>query len=71
MSVFNVDPEMSNRDVAASFMAYGEVKAVTVHPSLQGCRLVEYYDVRHAEAALQALSGSAAKVPTISEVSMV
>ena len=49
---------------------YGDVKDVREDPQVQGCWLVEYYDIRHAAAAFKGLSRSSsshATLPVVSE----
>jgi hypothetical protein len=64
----NVAPEMSNEDVLVVLQKYGEIKAVMAHPTIPGCRLVEFYDLRHAAEAFQKINSAPGKIPTISEV---
>lgn len=47
---------------------YGEVYSILTPPDNPHKRHIEFCDVRHAQAAKQALEGIAAKIPTISEV---
>ncbi|XP_010525465.1 PREDICTED: protein MEI2-like 2 isoform X2 [Tarenaya hassleriana] len=56
--VFNVDSSVSNDELRQIFSAYGEVKEIRETPHRQFHRFIEYYDVRHAEAALKALNRS-------------
>jgi len=56
--------------LAEQFAVYGDVKDVREDPQIQGCWLVEYYDIRHAAAAFKALSRSSsvhATLPVVSE----
>eukprot|EP00884_Botryococcus_braunii_P020467 jgi/Botrbrau1/7103/Bobra.0165s0124.1 len=43
-----------------------DVKSIAKHPTVRKCRLVEFYDVRHAELAFQKINANP-RVPTISE----
>jgi hypothetical protein len=64
----NVAVEMSNEDVLVVLRKYGDIKAVMDHPTIPGCRLVEFYDLRHAAEAYQKINSAPGKIPTISEV---
>ena len=50
---------------------YGDVKDVREDPQIQGCWLVEYYDIRHAATAYKATSSRGSNVhatlPVVSE----
>lgn len=74
VSLFNVDDSIPIEDVLAIVSTFGDVKSSDVksivkHPSVRKCRLVEFYDVRHAELAYQKINANPSRVPTISEVS--
>ncbi|KAK9803919.1 hypothetical protein WJX72_005104 [[Myrmecia] bisecta] len=68
VTVFNVDPNIQDAELLRRFSAYGDVKSVQHASGMETCRMVEFYDIRHAEAALQALnrgsSASPSKRPT-------
>lgn len=58
VSLFNVSDAISDAEVALRLRSqYGEVRRVGPHPSMRGCRLVEFYDLRVA-AAVSAQSSS-------------
>lgn len=58
VSLFNVSDAISDAEVALRLRnQYGEVRRVGPHPSMRGCRLVEFYDLRVA-AAVSAQSSS-------------
>lgn len=68
-----MDENLPDENVLAIVTAYGDVKMADVkliekHPSIRNCRLVTFYDVRHAEAAYQKINANPARVPTITEV---
>jgi hypothetical protein len=74
VSLFNIDESIPNDDVLAIVTTYGDVKSTDIrsvakHLSVRKCRLVEFYDVRHAEVAFQKINANPSRVPTISEVS--
>ncbi|XP_047950500.1 protein MEI2-like 2 [Salvia hispanica] len=54
--VFNVDDSVSNDDLRQIFGAYGSVKEIRETPHKRHHKFVEFYDVRGADAALQALN---------------
>ena len=54
--VSNVDSSLDAQQVAAAFSVYGQVKQVHATPEKENCRLVEFYDIRHATAAMEALN---------------
>ncbi|KAK4787602.1 hypothetical protein SAY86_011435 [Trapa natans] len=56
--VFNLDPSVSNEQLLKIFGSYGEVKEIRETPQKRHHKFIEYYDVRHAEAALKSLNGS-------------
>lgn len=58
--------------LAEQFAVYGDVKDVREDPQIQGCWLLEYYDIRHAAAAYKAINRSShthASLPVVSESS--
>ena len=58
MTVFNIAATATPIHLAEQFAAYGDVKDVREDPQIQGCWLVEYYDIRHAAAAYKAINRS-------------
>lgn len=70
VTVYNVAVSATPFQLAEQFAAYGDVKDVREDPQIQGCWLVEYYDIRHAAAAFKALgrgNSSHATLPVVSE----
>ncbi|XP_039137779.1 protein MEI2-like 4 [Dioscorea cayenensis subsp. rotundata] len=55
--VFNLDSSVSSDDLQQIFAVYGEIKAIRATPDKQH-KIIEFYDVRAAEAALCALNMS-------------
>ncbi|PKI69104.1 hypothetical protein CRG98_010573 [Punica granatum] len=55
--VFNLDLSVSNEQLLKIFGCYGEVKEIRETPQKRHHKFIEYYDVRHAEAALKSLNG--------------
>ncbi|KAI5055504.1 hypothetical protein GOP47_0029025 [Adiantum capillus-veneris] len=56
--VFNLDASMHADVVKGIFDGYGRVKEVREAPQRRHHKFVEFYDVRHAALALQALDGT-------------
>jgi len=56
--VFNIDPTLDAQQIVARFSVYGDVKRVQSIPEKEGLRLVEFYDLRHAHIAMEALNKS-------------
>ncbi|RCV06570.1 hypothetical protein SETIT_1G173300v2 [Setaria italica] len=56
--VFNVDPSLTNDDIHQIFSDYGEIKEIRDAPQKGHHKIIEFYDVRAAEAAVRALSRS-------------
>lgn len=54
---FNLDPAMPLEDLWAAFEVYGPIKELRETPSKKQHRFVEFYDTRHAVAALDGLDG--------------
>ncbi|KAJ6798309.1 protein MEI2-like 4 isoform X1 [Iris pallida] len=54
--VFNLDSSISNEDIHKIFGAYGEIKEICETPNKHHQKIIEFYDVRAAEAALCALN---------------
>ena len=68
--MYNVAATATPFQLAEQFAMYGDVKDVREDPQVQGCWLMEYYDIRHAAAAFKALSRSSsshATLPVVSE----
>ena len=69
--VFHIDPKLDAQQVTALFSKYGEVKRAIRIPDKENHRLIEFYDLRHANAAMDALNSGestqlSAKVPGFS-----
>ncbi|CAI0547990.1 unnamed protein product [Linum tenue] len=56
LTVLNLDSAVSTDELHQIFAAYGEIKEIRDTPNKQNHVLIEYYDVRAAEAALNALN---------------
>jgi hypothetical protein len=54
--VFNLDLDTSRDDMYALFSPFGEVKEVRETPNKRHHKFVEFFDVRHAAAALSSLN---------------
>lgn len=54
--VFNLDSSISNDDIHQIFGAYGEIKEICETQNKHHQKIIEFYDVRAAEAALCALN---------------
>lgn len=70
VTVFNIAPTATPMQLAEQFAMYGDIKDVREDPQIQGCWLLEYYDIRHAAAAYKALNRSShmhATLPVVSE----
>lgn len=70
VTIYNVSATATPFQLAEQFAMYGDVKDVREDPQVQGCWLVEYFDIRHAAAAVKALSRSSsshARLPVVSE----
>ena len=69
VTLTNHNPDLTDQDICRMLQAeYGEVYSIMTPPDNLHKRHIEFCDVRHAQAAKQALEGIAAKIPTISEV---
>ncbi len=69
MTLTNHNPDLSDAEIVRMVAAeYGEVHAIHTPADNPSKRHIDFCDVRHAQAARQALEGIAAKIPTISEV---
>lgn len=71
VTIYNVDPGVTPLELDQQFSVHGEVRDVRASPQIQGCWVIEYYDIRHAAAALQALNRTAsyASLPVVNESS--
>jgi RNA recognition motif-containing protein len=56
--VFNVDPSVTIDDIHQIFSDYGEIKEIRDAPQKGHHKIIEFYDVRAAEAAVRALNRS-------------
>ncbi|KAJ1279312.1 hypothetical protein BS78_04G145600 [Paspalum vaginatum] len=56
--VFNVDPSVTNDEIHQIFSDYGEIKEIRDAPQKGHHKIIEFYDVRAAEAAVRALNRS-------------
>jgi len=63
VTLYNLDPAVTAEKLYQSFITFGDVKDITAAPPPRATtRIIEFYDVRHAAAAYQALSqGSGSK----------
>eukprot|EP00898_Chlorokybus_atmophyticus_P008854 jgi/Chlat1/8970/Chrsp94S08264 len=55
--IFNLDAAVGNAELHAAFALHGDVKEVRFTPAKYQHRFVEFYDVRDAAKALQAMDG--------------
>ncbi|XP_050376087.1 protein MEI2-like 1 isoform X2 [Argentina anserina] len=58
LEVYNVDSSVSNDELSKLFGSYGEIKEISDAPNKRHNKLIEFYDVRAAEAAVHALNTS-------------
>lgn len=58
--VFNMDSSIPRGRILELFSQFGEVKEIRSTPKKEGHKFVEFYDSRHAHAALQ---GAPASLP--------
>ncbi|KAE8720155.1 protein MEI2-like 4-like isoform X2 [Hibiscus syriacus] len=56
--VFNLDSSVSTDELQRIFGAFGEIKEIRDAPNMHNHKVIEFYDVRAAEAALNALNRS-------------
>ena len=54
--VFNMDSSIPRNQILDLFSQFGEVKEIRATPKKEGHKFVEFYDSRHAHAALQGAS---------------
>ena len=54
--VYNLDPETTNEHLAFMFSKFGDVKEISQSPDRLSKKVVSFYDVRHAGAALKAMN---------------
>jgi RNA recognition motif-containing protein len=53
--VFNMDSSIPRNQILDLFSQFGEVKEIRATPKKEGHKFVEFYDSRHAHAALQGM----------------
>ncbi|PRQ39776.1 putative RNA recognition motif 2, nucleotide-binding alpha-beta plait domain-containing protein [Rosa chinensis] len=56
--VFNLDSSVSNDELSELFGVYGEIKEIRETPNRSHHKFIEFYDVRAAESALNAMNRS-------------
>ncbi|XP_009378802.2 protein MEI2-like 4 isoform X1 [Pyrus x bretschneideri] len=56
--VFNLDSSVSNDELRQVFGVYGEIKEICETPNRSHNKFIEFYDIRAADAALNALNKS-------------
>jgi hypothetical protein len=54
--VFNLDPHLSNDDLMRLFSQFGPVREIRNTPNKNHQRFIEYFDARHADAAMTELN---------------
>lgn len=54
--VYNLDPDTTNEQLVWIFSRFGEVKGIQQAPARSNQKFIEFYDVRHAAAALHAMN---------------
>ncbi|KAG9391551.1 RNA recognition motif [Carpediemonas membranifera] len=54
--VFNLDPASTNEELARLFGDYGELKEIRETPNKKHHKFIEFFDVRHADAAMAGLN---------------
>ena len=54
--VFNVDPHLDCQELARIFATYGDVKRIQEVPDKKNHKLIEFYDIRSASSAMQAIN---------------
>lgn len=54
--VYNLDPDTTNDQLVWMFSRFGEVKGIQQAPQRSNQKFIEFYDVRHAAAALRAMN---------------
>ncbi|GMH32607.1 hypothetical protein BSKO_00441 [Bryopsis sp. KO-2023] len=66
--IFNVDPMTDTQELAHVFSAYGAIKQIQDVPDKKNHKLIEYYDIRHANLAMAAINKAVvggSKVPNM------
>lgn len=58
--IFKVDPHAESQDLARVFSAYGDVRRIQDVPDKKNHKLIEFYDIRHANAAMAAINKAVA-----------
>ncbi|KAK3006020.1 hypothetical protein RJ639_016102 [Escallonia herrerae] len=58
LTVSNLDSSVSNAEIRQIFGNFGEIKEIHATPQNNHDTLIEYHDIRAAEAALRSLNGS-------------
>lgn len=56
--IFNVDPQANSQTLVNTFSVYGDVRQIQDVPDKKNHRLIEFYDIRHANAAMTAINKS-------------
>ena len=56
MVVYNLDPDTTNNQLVWMFSRFGEVKDIQQAPQRSNQKFIEFFDVRHAAAALRAMN---------------
>lgn len=56
MVVYNLDPDTTNDQLVWIFTRFGEVKGIQQSSQRSNQKFIEFYDVRHAAAALRAMN---------------
>jgi hypothetical protein len=54
--VYNLDPDTTNEQLVWMFSRFGEVKDIQQAPQRSNQKFIEFFDVRHAAAALRAMN---------------
>lgn len=54
--VYNLDPDTTNEQLVWIFSRFGDVKDIQQAPQRSNQKFIEFYDVRHAAAALKAMN---------------
>lgn len=54
--IFNVDPQAESQKLANTFSAFGDVRRIQEVPDKKNQKLIEFYDIRHANEAMAAVN---------------
>ena len=54
--VFNVDPHLDCQELSRIFSTYGDIKRIQEVPDRKNHKLIEFYDIRCANLAMQAIN---------------